>query len=53
MPPLYRWGGCLFMWVGAFHIRKADYFVLLSNMGVIYPFYSPILFGLAYHDPVP
>ena len=29
------------MWVGAFHIRKADYFILLSDTGVTYPFHSP------------
>ena len=53
MPPLYRQLGSLFRWVGAFHIRKTDYFVLLSDMGVTYQFHSPsILFGLTYHDPV-
>ena len=41
MSPLYRQWGSLFMWVGAFCIRKADYFVLPSNMGVTYPFHSP------------
>ena len=41
MPPLYRWWGSFFRWVGAFHIREADDFVLLSNMGVTYPFHSP------------
>ena len=29
------------MWVGAFCIRKADYLILLSDMGVTYPFHSP------------
>ena len=42
MPPLYRWLGSLFRWVGAFCIREADYCVLLSNMGVTYPFHSPL-----------
>ena len=41
MPPLYRQLGSLFMLVGAFHIRKADYLLLLSDMGVTYPFHSP------------
>ena len=41
------------MLVGAFHIRKADYFVLLSDMGILTHFTPPILFGLANHDPVP
>ena len=41
MPPLYRWLGFLFRWVGAFCIRKADYLVILSDMGVTYPFHSP------------
>ena len=49
MPPLYRWKGSLFMWVEAFHVRKADYLILLSDMGVTSPFYPPIVFGLAYH----
>ena len=44
MPPFYRQQGPLFMWVGAFHIRKADYLVILSDMGVTYPFTPPILF---------
>ena len=52
MPPLYRQQGSLFRWVGAFHMRKPDYLVLLSDMGVTYPFHSPIFFGLAYHGPV-
>ena len=29
------------MWVGAFHIRKADYLILLSDIGVTYPFHPP------------
>ena len=41
MPPLYRQWGSLVMWVGAFCIREADYPVLLSGMGVTYPFHSP------------
>ena len=41
MPPLYRQWGSLFMWVGAFCIRKADYLILLSDTGVTYPFHSP------------
>ena len=41
VPPLYRQQGSLFMWVGAFCIRKADYLILLSNMGVTYPFHLP------------
>ena len=51
MPSLYRQWGSLFRWVGAFCIREADYFVLLSDMGVTCPFHSPILFGLAYLWP--
>ena len=39
--PLYRQLGSLFRWVGAFHIRKADYLVILSDTGVTYPFHSP------------
>ena len=41
MPLLYNWWGYLFRWVGAFHIREADYFVLHSDTGVTYPFDSP------------
>ena len=41
MPSLYRWWGSLIRWVGAFCIREADYLVLLSDMGVTYPFHSP------------
>ena len=41
MPPLYRQWGSLFRWVGAFCIWEADYLVLLSDMGVTYPFHSP------------
>ena len=41
MPPLYRWLGSLFRWVGAFHIRRADYWVLLSDTGITYLFHSP------------
>ena len=52
MPPLYRQLGSLFRWVGAFHLREAESYVLLSDMGVTYPFHSPFIFGLAYHDPV-
>ena len=43
MPPLYRWHGSLLRWVGAFCIIWADYVVLLSDMGVTYPFHSPHL----------
>ena len=43
-PPLYGWLGSLFRWEGAFHIREADYCVLLSNMGVTYPFHSPLFY---------
>ena len=39
--PLYRWQGSLFMWVGAFHIRRADYLILLSDIRATYPFHSP------------
>ena len=46
MPPLYRWQGSLFRWVGAFCIREADYIVLLSDTGVTYPFHS-LPFSLA------
>ena len=53
MSPLYRWQASLFMWVAAFCIREADYFVFLSDMGLFTHFTPPILFGLAYHDPVP
>ena len=35
MPPLYRWWGSLFKWVGAFHVREVDYIVLLSDMGLL------------------
>ena len=53
-PPLYRQCGSLFWCIGAFHIRDIDYIVVLPDMGVTYPFHSPLfLFGLAYHDPVP
>ena len=34
MPLLYNWWGYLFRWVGAFHIREADYFILHSDTGV-------------------
>ena len=40
-PPLYRWQGSLFRWVGAFHVREVDYIVVLPDMGVTYPFHSP------------
>ena len=40
-PPLYRWQGSLFWWVGAFHIREVDYIVILPDMGVTYLFHSP------------
>ena len=40
-PPLYRWQESLFRWVGAFCIREVDYIVILSDMGVTYPFHSP------------
>ena len=46
MPPLYRWLGSLFRWVGAFHIRDADFCILLSNMGNPYPFHSPHFLAL-------
>ena len=32
--------------------READYFILHSDMGLLTHFTPPILFGLAYHDPV-
>ena len=51
-PPLYRWQGSLFRWIGAFCIREVDYIVILPDVGVTYPFHPPILFGLAYCDPV-
>ena len=38
---LYHWWMSLFGWVGAFHVKEADYFILHSNMGVTYPFHSP------------
>ena len=38
MPPLYRWCGSLFMWV--------------LTWGLLIHFIPPIVFGLAYHDPV-
>ena len=41
MPPVYMQWRSLFRWVGTFHIREADYIVLLSDMGVTYPFHSP------------
>ena len=41
VPPLYRQWGSLFRWVGAFHIREADHFVLHSDTEVTYPFHSP------------
>ena len=41
MPLLYNWCGYLCRWVGAFHVREADYFILHSNMGVTYLFHSP------------
>ena len=40
MPPLYRQQGSLLRWVGAFCIREVDYVVLLSEIGVTYPFHS-------------
>ena len=40
-PPLYKWWGSLFRWVGAFHVREVDYIVILPDMGVTYPFHSP------------
>ena len=40
-PPLYRWRGSLFRWVGAFHIREVDYVVVLPDTWVTYPFHSP------------
>ena len=50
---LYNQCGYLCRWVGVFHIRDAEYFILHSDMGVTYPFHSPtILFGLTCHDPV-
>ena len=41
MPLLYNQWRYLFRWVGAFHIREVDYFILLSDTGVTYPFHSP------------
>ena len=41
MPPLYRWLGSLFRWVGAFHVIEADFCILLSNTGVTYPILTP------------
>ena len=41
MPLLYNWCGYLFRWVGTFHIREADCFILHSDVGVVYPFHSP------------
>ena len=41
MLPLYRQQRSLFRWVGAFHIREVDYTVVLSDMGVTYPFHFP------------
>ena len=40
-PPLYRWQGSLFRWVGAFCIREVDHFVVPPDTGVAYPFHSP------------
>ena len=36
----------LFRWVGAFHIREVDYLVLLSDIGVTYPFHPPFCLAL-------
>ena len=41
MPLLYSQWVSLFGWVGAFHIRKADYLILQSDTGVTYQFHSP------------
>ena len=38
---LLRQWGSLFKWVGAFCIREVDDFVLLSDMGVNFPFHCP------------
>ena len=40
-PPLYRWQGSHFRWVGAFCIREIDHFIILPDTGVTYPFHSP------------
>ena len=44
---LYRQRGSLFRYVGAFHIKEVDHFVILPDMGVTYPFHSPLCFCLA------
>ena len=44
IPPLYRWWGSLFSWVGAFDIRETDYLVLLADTGAAYPFHSSHFF---------
>ena len=43
-PPLYRWRGSLFWWVGAFCIRKVDTCCHSSWHGGTYPFDSPLCF---------
>ena len=43
-PPLYRWKGSLFWWVGAFHIREVDRCCHSSWHGGTYPFHSPLCY---------
>ena len=44
-PPLYRWQGSLFWWVGAFHVREVDRHVVIPlDMGVTYLFHSPLFY---------
>ena len=53
-PPLYRWWGSLFWWVGAFCAREVDRHCHSSWHGGYLPIsLPPFLFGLAYCDPVP
>ena len=52
-PPLYRLQGSLFKWVGAFHIREVDRCCHSSwHRGYLPISLPPVLFGLAYCDPV-